>query len=594
MSLPLLSVVIQHEQDIVTARRRARQVAELLRFDTQDGTRIGTAVSEIARNAFTYGGGGKVEFFIEQEHPRSLAIRIHDRGPGIANVKALLAGEPRSAGSGIVGARRLMDAFEMESTPGHGTTVWLRKHLPSAAPALTDKSLTDLTERLADRPQDFYEEVRQQNQELLITLDQLRDRQEQLDRLNRELQETNRGVVALYGELEQKADQLLQAGQTKSRFLSHMSHEFRTPLNAITGLTRLLLKRPEIAASEEATREINYIQRSAESLTEMVNDLLDLAKAESGKLEVHAAQFDVQNLLGTLRGMFRPFFDETVHLVFEDVEWIPPMITDEEKVAQILRNFLSNALKYTEQGEVRVSARYLPFREVVCFAVSDTGVGIAETNHHRIFEEFTQIENPLQRRAKGTGLGLPLCKKLAELLGGSVDLESQIGVGSKFQVVIPRVYGRAAGADSGVSKRTLLMIDDEEISRYLLRQLLNGQHELSEASSGQEGLEQIRKTKPDAIFLDLNMPGMTGFDVLAELQSDPALRDIPVFIITQQRLHENVPHGQLRHAAAFFCKETLARAEGLTVDFGPPLSVSVRYNHEVKIEYCAAADSQCG
>ena len=295
MSLNVLSVVINHEQDIVTARRRARQIAEFLRYDTQDGSRIAAAVSEIARNALIHGGGGKVDFLVE----RSLSLfttRISDRGRGIADVKSLLSGAIHSPGTGIVAARRLMDGFEMESSPGNGTTVCLRKYLPAAAPELTAKLLDEIKGGLFREPLDFSEEVRQQNQELLLTLDQLRDRQEQLDRLNRELQETNRGVVALYGELAQKADQLQEAGRAKSRFLSHMSHEFRTPLNAIVGLTRLLLKRPEIAGSEDATREINYVRRSAENLTEMVDDLLDLAKAESGKLEVRVAEFEVQSL----------------------------------------------------------------------------------------------------------------------------------------------------------------------------------------------------------------------------------------------------------------------------------------------------------
>ena len=276
--------------------------------------------------------------------------------------------------------------------------------------------------------------------------------------------------------------------------------------------------------------------------------------------------------------MFRPFFTEgNVRLVFEEDEPLPAMVSDEEKIAQILRNFLSNALKFTEQGEVRVRARYSAPEDSIVFSVQDTGIGISPEHYRHIFEEFAQIENPLQRRSKGTGLGLPLCKKLAELLEGQVRVESQLGAGSTFTAVVPRAYGRGVTEPGGVSRPAVLMIDDQEISRYLLRQLLGGQYQLLEASSGEEGLEQVRKIKPDAIFLDLNMPGLDGFEVLARLGSEGATRDIPVVIVTEQTLDEAARARLDGRVAGFFAKATLSHAEALTLDFGPPLSVSVRY-----------------
>ncbi len=208
-------------------------------------------------------------------------------------------------GLGIIGARRLVDDFHMESSPGEGTTVILGKQLPPGS-VLTTLALARLADQLAREPQDIYDEIRHQNQELLNTLDELRRREEDLNRMNCELEDTNRGVVALYAELDQRAEQLRHADQMKSRFLSHVSHEFRTPLNAIVGLTRLLLKRDLIAQSVEASREITFIQQTAQSVTEMVDDLLDLAKAESGKLTVEAADFSVSTLFSTLRAMMRP------------------------------------------------------------------------------------------------------------------------------------------------------------------------------------------------------------------------------------------------------------------------------------------------
>src|SRR4029434_5017865 len=171
----------------------------------------------------------------------------------------------------------------------------------------------------------------------------------------------------------------------------------------------------------------------AGTLLEMVSDLLDLAKIEAGKVEVHPAEFTVENLFSALRGVFRPMLtNKPVDLIFEEAREIPPLSTDEGKVAQILRNFISNALKVTEQREVRARAAHAADGDAVTFYVADTGIGIGAADQPRIFEEFTQVEKPLQRHAKGTGLGLPLCRSLARLLGGDVAVESEIGVGSTF------------------------------------------------------------------------------------------------------------------------------------------------------------------
>ena len=404
MTPAITSVAIGHERDIVIARRRACEIARQLHLTVREGTRLGTAVSEIARNALAYAGGGKVEFLLDQEGARSLVVRVSDRGPGIAKPDEVLSGRSRShsgLGLGIAGARRLVDGFELNSQPGVGTTVVLKKLLNHTA-SRTEPSPAEIGERVSRKPYDVYDEVQQQNQELTNTLAELSQRQDDLARLNRELEETNRGVVALYAELDERAEHLRQADAMKSRFLSHLSHEFRTPLNGIVGLTRLLLNEP--GQSDEAIKQIRYIQRSAEDLTELVNDLLDIAKAEAGKLTVHANQFDVSNVFSALRGVFRALSaGESVALIFDEPESMPVLQTDESKVSQIVRNFISNALKFTERGEVRVSTAYDATRDEVVFSVSDTGIGIAPEHRQRIFEEFAQIDSAVQRRVKGTG-----------------------------------------------------------------------------------------------------------------------------------------------------------------------------------------------
>ncbi len=433
MTIPILSVAIQYEQDTVAARQRSRQIARLLGFDNQDQTRIATAVSEITRNAFRYAGGGKVEFIVEgATSPQLLIVRVSDRGPGIPNLEHILEGRYTSQtgmGLGILGARRLVDQFDIHSEPKHGTTVTLKKVFPRRAPLLSRTSTAAIVDQInREKAQDPMGELQLQNQELLRTLEELRKRQEELTQLNQELEDTNRGVVALYAELDEKADHLRQADALKTKFLSNMSHEFRSPLNSILALSDLLLGHSDGPLNLEQTHQVGYIRKAADDLYELVNDLLDLAKVEAGKVEVRPTYFEVANLFGALRGMLRPLFlNQSVGLTFTVEEDLPAVFSDEGKVSQILRNFISNALKFTERGEVHVSAGVKGDRLIL--SVADTGIGIAKEDQERIFQDFAQVDSPLQRKLKGTGLGLPLSRKLAHLLRGDVFLDERAGTG---------------------------------------------------------------------------------------------------------------------------------------------------------------------
>lgn len=695
MSLSILSVSIHYEHDTVAARQRARQIARLLGFDSQDQTRISTAVSEIARNAFTYAGGGRVEYLIEgRTAPQLFIVKVTDTGPGIRDLDAILEGRYHSStgmGLGIIGARRLMDQFQIESTPGKGVTIWLKKLLPRRAPVFRSPDLARIAAALAsETPQDAFQELQHQNRELLTALEEIRSRQTELSRLNRELEDTNRGVVALYAELDEKADHLRRADELKSRFLSNMSHEFRSPLNSILALSGLLLSRSDGALTTDQDQQVGYIKRAAQDLLELVNDLLDLAKVEAGKVEAKPIEFEAANLFAALRGMLRPLLlNQSVDLVFEDVAQIPEIFSDEGKVSQILRNFISNALKFTEKGEVRVSAE-MTAEDEVSFSVADTGIGIAPSDRELIFQDFVQIDHPIQRRVKGTGLGLPLSRKLAQLLGGTVKVRSELGAGSVFTLCIPlkyrdaendrvaapvewipdparipvlviedspeivtvyksflkdsefqlvaagttrdaealleRVQPRAIvldivlraedtwgflarlksdsrtkdipvivastvedqakafhlGADRYLTKpvgraallqdlQTLtgkpaavqvLIIDDEERDRYLLKQRLKKLSvSISEASRAEEGIRLACSLKPDIIFLDLTMPAMTGFEALVKLKEEPAAASIPVVIVTSRVLTDRERGALLEGAVAIVSKEGLDQAD---------------------------------
>ncbi|WP_427912397.1 sensor histidine kinase [Ramlibacter sp. MMS24-I3-19] len=255
--------------------------------------------------------------------------------------------------------------------------------------------------------------------------------------LRAELEETNRGVVALYAELDAQAEKLREATELKSRFLAYMSHEFRTPISSIRSIARLLMDRVDGPLTEEQERQVGFIQQQAAEFADMVDDLLDLAKVEAGRVEISPAWFEMVDLFSALRGMFKPVLtNPDVVLVFEEPHDIPKLYTDDRKLSQILRNFVSNALKFTPKGEVRVAARRLD-SGLIQFSVVDTGIGIAPEYHQSIFQDFSQVQSALQKRLRGTGLGLSLSKRLAELLGGTVALQSEPGKGSTFSVTIP-------------------------------------------------------------------------------------------------------------------------------------------------------------
>lgn len=684
MSLPLLSLEVRLEPDIVLARQRARQIAGLLGFHPLDQTRIATAVSETARNAFEYAGGGRVEFLVESGLPAGLSIRVRERGPGVKGLDPVPGGPYGSAPVGGQAAsltKRLMDRFDVEqATPSGGAVISMVKVLPKRTAPFTPKDLTRVADELARQaPRGLLEELQQQNQELLRTLQELRDSQAEIAHLHtRELEETNRGVVALYAELDDNAKALKRISDLKSRFLSNMSHEFRSPLNTILSLTGFLMDRSDGELSAEQEKQVYFIRKAAEGLAGLVNDLLDLAKVEAGKAVIRPESFEVGTLFDVLRGTTRPLLGprQDTALVFEEPAGIPTLRTDEAKLTQILRNFLSNAVKYTERGEIRVSVATGP-GDTVIFSVADTGIGIAPEDRARVFEEFGQVEGPAQGRIKGTGLGLPLSRKLAELLGGTVSFRSEPGVGSTFYVLIPCRYreqegeashdGRepldsnrspvlvveddpmdlllyekglegsgyqvlparnldearrilrkvrplavlldiileaesgwtlltemkgqeatrdipvlvltsvdgqeralALGADEFCLKPidpawllekleslggrrglgTILIVDDEESHRYVLKELLSrhGRFDILEASDGQEGLELARGERPSVIFLDLVMPDMTGFEILERLKSDPDTREIPV-IINSSRTLEDGELGRLNAAS---------------------------------------------
>lgn len=570
MPAALTTVAIRFEHDVVLARQRARQIAGLLGFEEHDQVRIATAVSEVARNAFRYARGGKVEFSILETIPSALQVRVTDSGGGIPHLREVLDGRYVSQtgmGMGILGARRLMDQFDIHSAQGQGTAVTMSKNLPPRTKPVSAKNIGSLTAQLAKiPPQDPFEELQRQNQELIATIDQVQRQKAELSELNRELEDTNRGVVALYAELDERADYLRRASELKTQFLSNMTHEFRTPLNSILSLARILLDRVDGPLGEEQEKQVKFIQKAANDLYELVNDLLDLAKVEAGKITIRPGEFSVQDLFGALRGMLRPLLahNSSVSLTFVDPGEFPQLETDESKVSQVLRNLISNALKYTERGEVRVSASLEESQseehQMVTLEVADTGIGIAQADQERIFEEFTQVEGAHQQGKRGTGLGLPLSRKLAVLLGGTLTVKSEPGIGSSFSLRIPRRY-QGPNVTSFVpeisgeidpNRQPLLVVEDNRETLFIYEKFLKGSgFQPIPAATLKQAREVLAQFRPAAVILDILLAHESTWELLSELKQSQSTRKIPVMVVT---MLENEYKARAMGADAFHTK----------------------------------------
>ena len=557
-------VDLRGEDDVVRAHQTTRTVAAQLGFSTFEQTRIATAMSEIARNALTYASGGSVTLALDDDR-RALVIVVLDHGPGITDVDAVLAGERPSVhglGVGLPGARRLMDELTVETSPS-GTRVEMQKRLPRKGGAIDPTRVSamrlQLAGQLADEPS---QEIRRLQRDVA-------ERDQRIIELTEELADTNRGVMALHTELEDRAEYQRQAVELRTRLLSEMGHEVRTPLHSIAAIARFLLDRLDGPLTDEQEKQVRIIAEAADTLTAYVNDLLDLARTDAGRAPLHVTRVNLDAVLKALRRILAPLVPPAITLRFDVEAGLPSIETDEPKVSQILRNLLANAIKFTGEGTIWVRARRAG-TDGVAIEVADTGVGIAPEHQELVFQEFAQVDGSIAPRMRGSGLGLPLARRLAELLGGSLTVSSRLGWGSTFRLELPiarpstpiapavvTASEAIAAAEPVSGHRRILIIDDDVASRYVLRRWLEPRYEVLEAESGHEGL-RLADTRPDAIFLDVVMPDLTGFEVLERLKAAEGTSGIPVVVYTALVLGSN-DRARLHQAVAILRKSTSSR-----------------------------------
>src|SRR5580704_780374 len=507
MTDELASLHVRDLPGVFAARRLGRELAAELGMDDRDQVRVATALSEVSRSAVTVGQTAVIAFGADKAR-LVLTVTVDGKPPE----------------EGIVAAARLMDTAMAD-----GQVVLLAKRRPQHV----TPDLHAVRERLAALlPESTLEELRRNNQDLIATLEDVTQQKEQLLLLNAELQETNRGVmalyselseeleqtnrgvVALYRELDEKSEQLGAASESRNRFWANVSHELRTPLNSIIGLARLLAD-PVGGLDSEQLYQVELIRSTAGTLLTLVNDLLHVAKAESGQFVLNPAEVRLPALLATLRGLTRPMAAGKPVDVVVSAEGAPAtVLTDETALTAILRNLLSNAVKYTDSGEVRLTARTVPGK--VEIQVSDTGTGIPAGQLERVFEEFYQV--PGAKRG-GTGLGLPYARRLSALLGGELTLTSEAGQGTTAVLSLPH------GAPT---VGTVVIADDDAGFRQVVKSMLAGiADRLIEAEDGAQALAAVASGPVDLVLADLRMPGMDGDSLLARLPAG-----LPAIVIT--------------------------------------------------------------
>jgi signal transduction histidine kinase/CheY-like chemotaxis protein len=356
--------------------------------------------------------------------------------------------------------------------------------------------------------------------------------------------EVNGLIDARTSEMETARDEARDASDQKTKFFANMSHELRTPLNAILGYGEMLYEDCEDLGYDDLLPDLKKITSSGTHLLSLINNILDLSKIEAGKMELFVTNFEIENMIQTIKDVSEPLAAKNDNGFVINLDGaMGSMSQDETKLRQCLTNFLSNGFKFTKNGTVTldVKSRIEGDVEFVDFAVIDTGAGMSPEGVVKVFEEYTQAERSTSANYGGTGLGLPISKKFAEIMGGDVVVTSEEGVGSVFTMSVPRVCpeynedeveGNVINLDD--QDNLVVLVDDDVAMHDLIKRTISKLNlTLLGATNSEKGMELIREVKPKLILLDVLMPGRDGWSLLKECKTDQELKDIPVIMISQ-------------------------------------------------------------
>lgn len=434
-------IYVLREADIVRVRDRVRRLTRDLGFDATTQIKITTAVSELTRNIYEYAKSGAISLHVvERNGSCGMMITARDSGPGIDDetLRAIMRGSYRSVsgmGVGLAGTRRLMDDFHIETEHGQGTRVSVIKWLPPIRAAHARAAISAAQAALSDEGDALaITELKQQVRDQMQVFAELEEKREELERLNRELQASNR-------ELNDANTRLRELSQMKEEFLALTTHDLRSPLAVISGVINFFTSGRLGELTPEQQKMVSMMERNTGSLIELVNDLLDASKLESGSLRLDSVSTDLSTLVGDLNETMTPLaVQKEIELTMDLPDALPHVRVDLAKLRRIFVNLLSNAIKFTARGG-HVSITAMNLGHAVRVAVSDTGVGIAPDDIAHLFDKYEQTRSRATRGEKGTGLGLYITKQLVELHGGTITVESQPGKGSIFAFTLPVAQG---------------------------------------------------------------------------------------------------------------------------------------------------------
>ena len=356
--------------------------------------------------------------------------------------------------------------------------------------------------------------------------------------------EVNGLIDARTNEMETARDEARDASDQKTKFFANMSHELRTPLNAILGYGEMLYEDCEDLGYDDLLPDLKKITSSGTHLLSLINNILDLSKIEAGKMELFVTSFEIENMVQTIKDVSEPLAAKNNNAFVINLDGaMGSMSQDETKLRQCLTNFLSNGFKFTKNGTVTldVKSRMDGDIEFVDFAVIDTGAGMSPEGVAKVFEEYTQAERSTSANYGGTGLGLPISKKFAEMMGGDIVVTSEEGVGSRFTISVPRECPEYAEdeVDANVinlddQDNLVVLVDDDVAMHDLIKRTISKLNlTLLGATNSEKGMELIREIKPKLILLDVLMPGRDGWSLLKECKTDQDLKNIPVIMISQ-------------------------------------------------------------